>query len=363
MPLVKVGSGNEAVSICYQVYESAQARSGSNGRHQQETSVGDETKTQHVVMIMGVAAGKNGWAPQLYGLLQHDSFPHGTNRLRLLTLDNRGVGESSCPASIKAYSTERMARDVLAVMDHVGWGSAHIVGHSMGGMVATRLAVRRPDRVDSLTIVSSTNGGWQAVPWNFRTVKYCFKAFRAKTAASRAKFDLKLHFMPDFLKTPVKSQGKPQGEQRKVALLREYIGWEAETPQEPIPGPPPADPQNNQNGVKGQLRAVWKHHVTAKEFETLRAASFLKQVVHGRHDLLAAPKYSEWLAARLGCRCIMLQGAHFVSRECCTELNSLLRDIIFTRVNIHLYQPQANDTSGTASHSRMESFSVFELAR
>ena len=35
---------------------------------------------------------------------------------RLLTLDNRGVGESTCPASLKAYSTERMARDVLAVM-------------------------------------------------------------------------------------------------------------------------------------------------------------------------------------------------------------------------------------------------------
>lgn len=48
---------------------------------------------------------------------------------RVLTLDNRGVGRSSAPKNQKAYSTDRMADDVLAVLDRLRWDSAHVVGH------------------------------------------------------------------------------------------------------------------------------------------------------------------------------------------------------------------------------------------
>lgn len=55
----------------------------------------------------------------------------------------------------------------------------------------------------------------------------------------------------------------------------------------------------------------------------------IPQVIHGRYDILAAPKHAEALAKKMCCRLVMLEGAHFITRECGTELNSLLRAIIF----------------------------------
>ena len=52
-------------------------------------------------------------------------------------------------------------------------------------------------------------------------------------------------------------------------------------------------------------------------------------MVHGRYDILAAPKHAEALAKKMCCRLVMVEGAHFITRECGTELNSLLRAIIF----------------------------------
>jgi pimeloyl-ACP methyl ester carboxylesterase len=48
--------------------------------------------------------------------------------------------------------------------DQLHWDKAHILGFSMGGMVAQRLAVAAPSRVASLTLLSTSAGGWQIVP-------------------------------------------------------------------------------------------------------------------------------------------------------------------------------------------------------
>jgi pimeloyl-ACP methyl ester carboxylesterase len=53
------------------------------------------------------------------------------------------------------YRLEDVADDATAVLDAVGWASAHVVGHSMGGMIAQTLAIRHPDRVRSLTCISA----------------------------------------------------------------------------------------------------------------------------------------------------------------------------------------------------------------
>jgi pimeloyl-ACP methyl ester carboxylesterase len=54
-----------------------------------------------------------------------------------------------------AYTAEDMADDAVAVLDAMGWDSAHLFGHSMGGQVAQRVALRYPDRVRSLTSSAS----------------------------------------------------------------------------------------------------------------------------------------------------------------------------------------------------------------
>ncbi|WP_036555303.1 alpha/beta fold hydrolase [Nocardioides insulae] len=64
-----------------------------------------------------------------------------------------------------AYSIPDLAADALGLLDHLGIDSAHVVGMSMGGMVAQTIAISRPDRVRSLTSIMSTTGrrsvGWQ----------------------------------------------------------------------------------------------------------------------------------------------------------------------------------------------------------
>ena len=56
------------------------------------------------------------------------------------------------------YTLVEMARDVVAVLDAVGWESAHVLGQSMGGMIAQQLAISHTDRVRSLTSLMSSTG-------------------------------------------------------------------------------------------------------------------------------------------------------------------------------------------------------------
>jgi pimeloyl-ACP methyl ester carboxylesterase len=95
-------------------------------------------------------------------------------------LDNRGVGHSSSPLKAEAYSTQHMAQDVLAVMDHLRWGSAHVLGFSMGGFIAQALAVAAPQRVLSLTLLASSAGGLQIVPSSWSGLRVALKMVMAR---------------------------------------------------------------------------------------------------------------------------------------------------------------------------------------
>ena len=72
---------------------------------------------------------------------------------RVCVYDNRGVGKSDKPAG--PYDVRTLARDAVAVLDACGFGRAHVVGLSMGGMIAQELAIRHSDRVGALVLAAT----------------------------------------------------------------------------------------------------------------------------------------------------------------------------------------------------------------
>jgi len=73
----------------------------------------------------------------------------------VIAMDLRGFGDSDWSPA-KDYSVASMAQDLVAVLDHVGWERALLVGHSMGGRSATWVAARHPGRAAGLVLVDYT---------------------------------------------------------------------------------------------------------------------------------------------------------------------------------------------------------------
>jgi hypothetical protein len=76
-------------------------------------------------------------------------------------------------------------------------------------------------------------------------------------------------------------------------------------------GEPPSD-----GGLRGQMSACWKHKLTAAESGTIRGANIPVLCIHGRHDIVAEPRFGEKLAASLAATMVLVEGAHFIPREC-----------------------------------------------
>jgi 3-oxoadipate enol-lactonase len=103
--------------------------------------VAGRTDGEPLLLIQGLGVDMKGWAAQRYAL---------GRRYRLLLVDNRGAGGSDKPTG--TYDLEVMANDAVAVLDAEGIERAHVLGASMGGVIAQIIGVRHPDRVRSLVL-------------------------------------------------------------------------------------------------------------------------------------------------------------------------------------------------------------------
>jgi pimeloyl-ACP methyl ester carboxylesterase len=105
---------------------------------------------QPIVIITGFASAQN----TLFRLAR--AF---TKHYQVITFDNRGVGGSDKPAG--PYSIRMMAKDTVGLIDHLGINRVHLLGGSMGGMVAQQIAIDHPQKVEKLILFStSTDGRW-----------------------------------------------------------------------------------------------------------------------------------------------------------------------------------------------------------
>ena len=95
-----------------------------------------------VLLIQGVGLAGRAWEPQVAAL---------TPAFTVVRFDNRGIGDSTYEG--RALSIETMASDALAILDAERLDRVHVVGHSMGGVIAQELALAAPDRVRSLTLL------------------------------------------------------------------------------------------------------------------------------------------------------------------------------------------------------------------
>ena len=127
-----------------------------------------------MLLLMGLASPLTWWHPDFCSMLAGRGY-------FVITPDNRDVGRSTnvpgrvtrgmlvrafAGAPVRApYSLSDMAADATGLLDHLGIDRAHVVGLSMGGMIAQTMAVDAPARVRSLTSIMSTTGqrtvGWQ----------------------------------------------------------------------------------------------------------------------------------------------------------------------------------------------------------
>jgi len=104
-----------------------------------------------LVFIMGLGGFMKTWQRQTkdFGHTQASDYS-------VLVFDNRGMGESDKP--ILRYTTSEMAKDVIELLDHVGWTedrSVHVIGISMGGMISQELGLLIPQRICSLNLIST----------------------------------------------------------------------------------------------------------------------------------------------------------------------------------------------------------------
>ena len=113
-----------------------------------------------LLLIQGLGYGRWSWEPIVPALAE---------RYRVLWFDNRGIGDSDKPEG--PYSAKLMAGDALQVLDEAEVEQAHVLGASLGGMIAQEVAAGSPERVAKLILCCTTPGGPSTVPMPDVTVQ------------------------------------------------------------------------------------------------------------------------------------------------------------------------------------------------
>jgi 3-oxoadipate enol-lactonase len=143
-----------------------------------------------VLLVMGFGAPGHMWLNQI------DAFKH---RHRVAWFDNAGAGQTTRTSRTPARMKD-LARHAVAVLDGLGWEHAHVVGVSMGGMIAQEMALGWKKRVKSLSLVATHAGGFRNATPPPLSLLLFGRAFLGPRS-QRARALERLIFPDDYLRT------------------------------------------------------------------------------------------------------------------------------------------------------------------
>lgn len=210
-----------------------------------------------VVLIMGFGGDHLAWGFQ---------FRELAGRYRVVAFDNRGAGQTDAPEL--PYTTRMMADDTVGLMSALGIDRAHIVGASMGGMIAQEVALRHASRVRSLQLHCT----FARPDAQTRALLAAWRA--ARPSLSREQY-MRLQFL--WLFSPVTWQERPEFIE---AILASGLA-------NPYP--------QSETGFLRQGDAVLAHD-TLERLSALRVPTL---VTVGEDDILVPPRFSHLLAERI----------------------------------------------------------------
>ncbi len=240
-----------------------------------------------VLMVMGFAMPGEAWRPQLERL---------SGDCRVAYFDNRGVGKSARieTAHRGPWTMADLADDAIRVADAAGFDSFHLVGVSMGGMIAQHVALRTPARVRSLSLLVTHAGGPRAaLP-------------TARGAACIVGAELLPKLRPRFMKSLLYSN----------AVDRRVPAGAVEARLRSVNQTKPA-----REALLWQLSAV-RGHDTRRVLHRIGQPTL---VVGATHDRLCRPRQARDLAQRItGSSYVELDAGHGANFERAAELTSLL---------------------------------------
>jgi pimeloyl-ACP methyl ester carboxylesterase len=245
-----------------------------------------------VLFIQGVGVVGEGWRPQVNAL---------QDRFQTLLFDNRGIGKSaSCRGPI---TLEAMADDTRALMDAVGWKSAHVIGHSMGGVIAQQLALDAPERVRSLSLLCTFARGKDAARPTPRVIWLSLRA-RVGTRQMRRRAFLDMLYPPEALQ----NEDTDALAQRVGALVGRDLADQ------------PAI-------LMQQLRALGRHNTFSRLHELAGIPAY---VLSAAFDPIALPRFGRQLAAAIpGARFeLMNDASHGVPIHRADEVNRRLIEFL-----------------------------------
>lgn len=241
-----------------------------------------------VLLIQGVGVIGEGWRPQIDGLAADFS---------VVSFDNRGIGRSEWRGPV---SIEVMAEDALAILDAEGIETSHVVGHSMGGIIAQQLALESPDRIASLALLCTFAAGAQGARV---TPDILIAGLRTRIGTRRMR---RLAFLE--LIVPPRTLAR-EDRDALAERLRPLFGH---------------DLADQPSIVRPQLAAMKKFDARGRLRQLEHTPTL---VVSAAEDRIALPAFGRELAA-----CI--PGAHYVEMSnaghgapihCAVEMNRLLR--------------------------------------